>query len=209
MKRIFPILISGGIIASLIFGYNFIVNSAKQAKINSIKKGWYVEILNDYINIRKDPDIFSAKIGQVKKGQVFEVLEMNLENYSFYFYKTKINETKTGWIANERKNRSYLNDVNNPNDIAYPTIKYFEDIYFVEKIEDINYDHLEVTDDREGYTVTHKVYHEVVPEEDKDQYWIVYTVTDASGKSDSKTQRIIFEKIPEESKVIDFDLYER
>ena len=38
----------------------------------------------------------------------------------------------------------------------------------------------------------------------KDQYWIRYTITDASGKSSSKTQKIEFENRPASSEVKDF-----
>lgn len=214
MKKAFFTIVSSifitcmGIVLAFLFFW-FLSSGPQEIKMNKLKSGWYVEILNEYINIRESADPKSTKIGQVNKGSIYEVLEMNFDNEEFYFYKIKIDETRTGWIANERENRSYLNDVNNPNDIASPSIKFSTDIYFVDTIANINYDHLEVWDDKAGYIVTHEVYHEVVPEENKDQYWIKYTVTDAAGKSDSKTQKIVFTIIPKESEVLDFELFER
>ena len=107
------------------------------------------------------------------------------------------------------KRYTYLDDVNNPEDIAYPTLKFFDTVYYVNSIDEITYDHLEVEDDKPGVTVTHKVYHEVNAETGKDQYWIQYTATDAVGKSVSKVQKIEFNERPSEEEVYDFAELER
>ena len=112
-------------------------------------------------------------------------------------------------ILKERQECFYLNDYNNPEDIAYPTLKFFESTYYVDSIEDINYDHLEVEDDKPGVEVEHKVYHEVDASNGKDQYWILYTATDAVGKSVSKVQKIEFNERPSEDQVYAFSELKR
>ena len=102
-----------------------------------------------------------------------------------------------------------MKDYNNPTDIAIPIIKFKEDEYHVVSIKDINYDHLITWDDRDDYKITHIIYHEVDEAKDINQYWIKYTITDASGKYSSKTQKIIFETVPDESEVVDFTEYTR
>ena len=76
-------------------------------------------------------------------------------------------------------------------------------------INDITYDHLNPWDDRDDYKITHTIYHEVDEAKNIDQYWIKYTISDKSGKHSSKTQKIVFEKIPDESEVVSFTEYTR
>lgn len=199
------------VIAVAIFGgiggYFFIKNSREEARLEEIKKGWYVEITNEYINVRDDAHANANLLGTVNQGEIYEVLDMNFDNTAYYWYKIVYNGTEA-WIASRRKN-PYVNDYNNPTDIAVPVIKYYEDVYKVVSIDDINYKHLEVVEDRDEYEITHVVYHEYKPSEYIDQYWILYTVTDAAGKSSSKLQKIEFEEKPSEDKVLDFDDYDK
>ena len=187
-------------------GYFVFKNIQEEARIEEVKKGWYVEIKNEYINVREDAHANADKLGEVKAGEVYKVLEMNFDNSAYYWYKIEYNGEEA-WIASKRKT-PYVNDYNNPTDIAIPVIKYHEDVYKVVSIDDINYKHLEVVEDRDDYEITHVVYHEYVPSEYKDQYWIKYTITDAAGKSSSKLQKIEFEERPNEEDVLDFSEYE-
>lgn len=157
-------------------------------------KKWYVEITNDYINIRSDHILYSDSLGQVKKGQKYYVEDIFLEDNKYFWYKIKISKNKTGWIANPKKN-NYLIDYNNPNDILKPTLKFNDDVYYVNSINDINYKHLEVKDDKDF-----KISHEVFYEKEKNQYWIVYTVTDSVENKISKTQKIVFKVNPKNLK---------
>ena len=188
-------------------GYFFIKNLKEEARIEEIKKGWYVEITSEYINAREDAKTSAKELGKVLKGEVYKVLEMNFENTSYYWYKIEYKDSEA-WIASHKK-KPYLKDYNNPTDIAVPVIKYHEDVYKVVSIDDINYKHLEVVEDRDDYTISHIVYHEYVPSEFKDQYWILYTITDAAGKSSSKLQKIEFEEKPDKEDVVDFKEYEK
>lgn len=194
------------IIGILVGGYIFGSEVIKNIKFNNIKKGWHVEIVNDYINVREKPDRYSNSYQKVKKGEIYEVLDINLESTNHFWYKIQIDKKTTGWIANPRT-ETYLIDHNNPEDIATPTITLSEKEYSINSIDDINYDHLTLWDDREGYEVTHIVYHEVNFKENKDQYWIKYTITDKAGKSSSKTEKIYFTVKPNEKDVVDFSNY--
>ena len=44
-------------------GYYFVNNIKENARINEIKKGWYIEIINDSINVRTKPDRTSSSLG--------------------------------------------------------------------------------------------------------------------------------------------------
>lgn len=207
MKNTVICLVIAVVIFGGIGGYFFIKNSREEARLEEIKKGWYVEITNEYINVRDDAHANANLLGTVNQGEIYEVLDMNFDNTAYYWYKIVYNGTEA-WIASRRKN-PYVNDYNNPTDIAVPVIKYYEDVYKVVSIDDINYKHLEVVEDRDEYEITHVVYHEYKPSEYIDQYWILYTVTDAAGKSSSKLQKIEFEEKPSEDKVLDFDDYDK
>ena len=189
-------------------GYFLIRNITENKRIEKIKKGWYVEIIYDLpINIRDIPSAKGESLGFVKKGEIYKVLDINNESKVYNWYKIEFKDG-TGWIASG-KAKHWVNDVNNPNDIAVPEIRYSENVYKVVSINDINYKHLEVIEDTDVYTITHEVYHEVDPTRYIDQYWIKYTITDGAGKSSSKLQRIEFEETPDESKVSDFSKLER
>ena len=199
LKIIFGILIT---IVVGFFAVKLILGVVEDARIKKIKEGWHIEVVNDYIKVRKEPDRNSSELGEVKKGEVYKVDDYENHNGNFW-YHVEYEKGKWGWVANP-VGKDYLNDTNNEDDIKAPTIKFNDAVYYVDSIEDINYDHLEVTDDKPGVVVTHKVYHEVNEEQNKDQYWILYIATDAVGKITKKVQKIEFNKRPDESQVEDF-----
>lgn len=199
LKIIFGILIA---IVVGFFAVKFVLGVMEDARIKKIKEGWHIEVVNDYIKVRKEPDRNSSELGEVKKGEVYKVDDYENHNGNFW-YHVEYEKGKWGWVANPI-GKDYLNDTNNEDDIKAPTIKFNDAVYYVDSIDDINYDHLEVTDDKPGVVVTHKVYHEVNEEQNKDQYWILYTATDAVGKTTKKVQKIEFNKKPDESQVEDF-----
>lgn len=194
-----------GILITIVVGFfvvKFVLGVMEDARIKKIKEGWHIEVVNDYIKVRKEPDRNSSELGEVKKGEVYKVDDYENHNGNFW-YHVEYEKGKWGWVANP-VGKDYLNDTNNEDDIKAPTIKFNDAVYYVDSIDDINYDHLEVTDDKPGVTVTHKVYHEVNEEQNKDQYWILYIATDAVGKTTKKVQKIEFNKKPDESQVEDF-----
>ncbi len=195
------LLIVGGV-----GGYIYYKDYQNKQRLEEIKKGWYVEIIKEYINVRESADSYSDKLGEVKMGEIYQVIEVDTEtDPSYYWYKISY-KNKEAWIASGKK-KHWVKDYNNPIDIAIPIIKFYEDVYSVATIEDINYKHLEVIEDSDDYQITHKVYHEVKPYQNIDQYWILYTITDGSGKSSSKMQKIEFAIKPDESQVLDFNDY--
>lgn len=184
------------------FAIKTVLGFMESARIKKIKEGWHIEVVNEYIKVRKEPNRNSSELSEVKKGEVYKVDDY--ENLSGNFwYHIEYEKGKWGWVANPL-GKEYLNDENNAEDIRPPKIKFTDPVYYVDKIEDINYDHLEVTDDKPGVKTTHKVYHEVDELNGIDQYWILYIATDAVGKTTKKVQKIEFEKRPDESQVIDF-----
>ncbi len=200
---IIVLLVGGGV-----GGYFLVKNIREKARIEEIKKGWYIEITyDDPIKVRTEPSTSGKIWGEVKKGEVYKVLEINLENHSYFWYKIDFNG-KDGWVASGRRNH-WVNDVNNPTDIQVPEVKFEDDVYSVATIKDINYKHLEVIEDTDDYKITHEIYHEVDKSRYIDQYWIKYTITDGAGKSSSKVQKIEFGTNPDESLVKDFSELER
>ena len=200
MKKISKILL---LVIGIILVITGIINfTSKDIKKNNIEKGWHVKITNDFINVRIEPDQFSKRIGEVTKGEIYKVISINTDSGYIHWYQIKIDNEKSGWIANRTKT-PYLLDINNPIDIRIPIIKFFEESYSTNSYESITYDHLEVIDDKADYVVSHEVFIEHT--DGIVQYWIKYRVEDKSGKYSEKIQRIIFEVEPSESQVIDFN----
>lgn len=197
----------------LYFGGRYAYTTLKENKrISEAKKGWYVEIITSEIKIRDHATRNSNELGVVYEGEIFKVLEYSEDETeeNYYWYRIRLRNGGSGWIA-QNKSLTFLKDYNDPehHDYAYPHLSFNENVYYVVSIDDINYKHLTVTDDRDDFTVSHEVFHEVDELKGINQYWIQYTVTDASGKSYSKVQKIVFEVTPPESKVKPFIELER
>lgn len=209
MKKAFTIFLILVALCGAGYGVKMVLDKKQEEKrIEEIKKGWHVEILTEFINIREEPDRYSYSTGTVKQGEVYAVVENDLSDPNLYWYLIEFKDGTTGWIANNTSG-TYLKDNNNPNDIAIPILKFDEAEYHVVSIDDINYDHLRTWDDKDDFELSHQVYHEVDRSKDIDQYWIKYTITDKSGKYSSKTQKIVFEIKPDESKVLSWSEYTR
>lgn len=209
MKKFCLTVLVIGLLIGGFFGAKKIYTTIRDNKrMAEIKKGWHVEILEEFVNIREEPYRYSFSPGIVNKGEVYEVLEINLDDPNFYWYKIQIDRVSTGWIANNTSG-TFLKDINNPNDVAIPIIKFKENEYKVLDISKINYDHLIVWDDKDDYVITHKVYKEYDRIKDEINYWVKYTITDKSGKFSSKTQKVIFETFPDDSEVEDWADYTR
>ena len=174
------------------------------------KTAWKVVVTEEFINIREESTPYSNKLGEAKRNDVFIVKEKKLEN-KFVWYKIVLkhdDKHQYGWICSERK-YPYVKELNAKKakdgeelvtDNAKPVIKYNEDVYQVKDINNINYDHLTITDDSE-YKVSSQVYKETCS--DYYQYWIVYTATDKYGNKGTKTQAITFEEEPADEDVKD------
>lgn len=207
MSKFGKILVILLLICAVVFGTVFFIKYREEEHIKEVKAAWHVEIVNEYLTLRKEADQNSSSLGKVNKGEVFKVIEYENRNGNFW-YHIEYDKNKTAWVGNPI-GKNYLKDVNNKDDIKAPTIRFFESVYYVDSIEDINYEHLEVIDDKPGVEVTHKVYHEVDELNNKDQYWILYIATDKVGKTTKKVQKIEFNKKPSEDMVLDFSELER
>ena len=193
-------------------GYIGYKKYSNNKRIEEIKKGWYIEVATKYINVREEATSSSVRLGKVKEGEVYKVLDLvdKKKEKDCYWYHIEYKKNTTGYVCNPRNEKAtqYLVDHNDPNDLYTPKISYKDAVYKVASIDKINYDHLELWDDHDDYKVTHEVYHEKDKCDSKsdgiEKYWIKYTITDATGKSASTTQKIEFETKPEESKVLDF-----
>ena len=193
--------------------YIYFKRQNEEKRIAEIKKGWYIEVTNNYINVRDEATTLSDRLGKIKKGEVYKVLDLvnKKKDKECFWYHVELKDNKKGYVCDPKgdNNRGkYLIDHNDPTDLYTPTISYKEEIYKVESIDKITYDHLKLWDDHDNYKVTHKVYHEKGKCNDKsdgiEKYWIKYTITDEKDKSASTTQRIEFELKPNEKDVLNF-----
>lgn len=201
MKKFIITLLILGFIA--VGGYYFYTKVFNKTEKIDPSKDFYVEITNEYINIREESKQLSNNLGRVKKGEKYLVYDVNSSDGSYIWYKIKYDKDKYGWIAN-KKGSPYLNEYNNPEDVSNPTIKILYLPYQAKNINSIGFENLEVWDDKGTPEITYEIYHEVKESEGIDQYWILYTVTDEVGKTAQKLGSIEFETKPSEYLVKDF-----
>ena len=201
-------------------------------------RAFKIEILIDEINVREEASLYSNKVGEVRKGQIYNVLDIDLKDNRYVWYYIKLQNGNYGWIATGRNNR-YVKEMNNPEgegeedyeaDYGNPKISFETNEVNFEDLSSINYDHLTVKDDsnceliaKKNYKkakernpkqkycqVSHEVFYEEDPvDSDIPQYWIQYTVVDEAGNSSSKVQKIIFLKEPDPKTVKDFSEMEK
>lgn len=201
MKKFIITLLILGFIA--VGGYYFYTKVFNKTEKIDLSKDFYVEVTNEYINIREESKQLSNNLGRVKKGEKYLVYDVNSSDGSYIWYKIKYDKDKYGWIAN-KKGSPYLNEYNNPEDVSNPTIKILYLPYQAKNINSIGFENLEVWDDKGTPEITYEIYHEVKESEGIDQYWILYTVTDGVGKTAQKLGSIEFETKPSEYLVKDF-----
>lgn len=201
MKKFIVTLLILGFIA--VGGYYFYTKVFNKTEKIDPSKDFYVEVTNEYINIREESKQLSNNLGRVKKGEKYLVYDVNSSDGSYIWYKIKYDKDKYGWIAN-KKGSPYLNEYNNPEDVSNPTIKILYLPYQAKNINSIGFENLEVWDDKGTPEITYEIYHEVKESEGIDQYWILYTVTDGVGKTAQKLGSIEFETKPSEYLVKDF-----
>lgn len=201
MKKFIVTLLILGFIA--VGGYYFYTKVYNKVEKIDPSKDFYVEVTNEYINIREESKQLSNNLGRVKKGEKYLVYDVNSSDGSYIWYKIKYDKDKYGWIAN-KKGSPYLNEYNNPEDVSNPTIKILYLPYQAKNINSIGFENLEVWDDKGTPEITYEIYHEVKESEGIDQYWILYTVTDEVGKTAQKLGSIEFETKPSEYLVKDF-----
>ena len=183
-------------------------------KIITNNKAWRLEVTNNFINVRSKPNQYEMKLGQVKKGKKYTILEMYYDDPNYVWYKIDYEKKQDCWIASSRL-EPYVKEYNNPknksedntiSDCQKPIIKYKELEYTTKNINTINYDHLEIIENTE-YKITHTVYYEEKEPIEDSQYWINYEVIDAFDNKNKKLQKIVFEENPSPEEVKPFSEY--
>ena len=200
MKKLFVLILLLGLAFGGYTAYNKIIDN---------NNSWRLEVTNDFINLRSKPTQYESKIAEVKKGQKFKILDINLEDKKFVWYKIKL-KNKTGWIASERKN-PYVNEYNNPKydtdikvEYLAPVIRFKEEEYHTESIDKITFDHL-IIEEESDYEIDYIIYKEENPKDRPGpEYWIRYIVEDTFGNKGMSLQRIKFDNLPDDSLVKDF-----
>ena len=202
---------SNGIILILILGALAFVGFKGYSDYKTYSKAWKVEITNPTINVRSGASATDTLLGVVKQGKKYVVLDINLEDDKYVWYKIEYQRAEYGWISSLRSS-PYVKEINNPDigtgvnktDYKAPVVRFYDEVYYTINLKSINYNHLSITDDS-MYEITHKVYFEETPvDRATHQYWIEYIVTDEFGNSTSKVQRIEFQNEPNPSEVLDF-----
>ena len=67
MKKFLIILLILAIVGGGFGAYYIFSGKMEERNIEEIKKGWHIEVQNDYINIRKEASATSDILGEVKK----------------------------------------------------------------------------------------------------------------------------------------------
>ena len=204
------------LLIALLIGVIIFVWSMVSKKIEEDNSAWKIEVINSFINVRSKPNQYEAKLGTIEKGKKYKVIEINLDDTKYVWYKIEYNN-RGGWVASDR-DKPFVKEHNNPNNedtdsyfVEYkkPRILFFEDVYYIDNISSINYEHLEIDDDSEC-ELSHIVYFEEFPtDSDEPQYWILYKAVDTFDNSSSVMQKIIFKEKPTLEEVELFENYKK
>ena len=182
--------------AAVIIGFKITKGIFDKIRFNAylkrVKEGWYVEITADTpLNVRDEPK-YNAYIKQtVNKGEIYKANDYIVGDDGYYWINIDLYDGGKGWVANPKRGTEddkYLISHNGTVDIASPTLKWKSKAneYNVLNYKDINYDNLEVWDDRDisEVTITHEVCIETRPtDRPGPQYWITFVATDKAGKT--------------------------
>lgn len=87
----------------LTFIISIISDVIQQHKFDNLGVLYEVKIINDYINVRKNPTTGSDRIYEVLEGETYQVIGEYNDNPYYKWYQIKISERRTGWIASDRK----------------------------------------------------------------------------------------------------------
>ena len=67
----------------------------------------YVKVINDFINVRKEPKTSADKIGKVIENDIYQVVDIKTGN-AYNWYKVIDKNSKMGYIANPKNREKYL-----------------------------------------------------------------------------------------------------
>lgn len=122
-KKIILIIILSIIIITQIISILFL-NKKEVIQTNERdQKVLQVEIINDYIKIRDDPSFKSNILGQVKKGEIYTVIdkkeaETTEEETQYYWYEIETTNKIRGYIAGKYENTDYVKELPPKEDIT-------------------------------------------------------------------------------------------
>ena len=83
MKKFLVILIILLLIGGGFFAYKYISNEKEKDRIAEIKKGWYLEIITEELNVREKGSKNSKLLKTVQKGDIFKVLDVDISGNPF------------------------------------------------------------------------------------------------------------------------------
>lgn len=89
-----------------------IINDVPVDKLTSITqvkedKILYVRVINDFINVRKEPRTSTSKVGKVIKDDIYQVIDIK-SGSAYKWYKVIDKNSNMGYIANPRSKEQYL-----------------------------------------------------------------------------------------------------
>lgn len=122
-KKIILIIILSIIIITQIISILFL-NKKEVIQTNERdQKVLQVEIINDYIKIRDNPSFKSNILGQVKKGEIYTVIdkkeaETTEEETQYYWYEIETTNKIRGYIAGKYENTDYVKELPPKEDIT-------------------------------------------------------------------------------------------
>lgn len=75
-----------------------------------------IEVINDYIKIRDNPNFKSNVLGEVKKGEIYTVIdkkeaETTEEESQYYWYEIKTENNIQGYIAGKYEDTDYVKEL--------------------------------------------------------------------------------------------------
>ena len=207
MKKFIITLLILGFIA--VGGYYFYTKVFNKTEKIDPSKDFYVEVTNEYINIREESKQLSNNLGRVKKGEKYLVYDVNTSDGSYIWYKIKYDKDKYGWIAN-KKGSPYLNEYNNPEDVSNPTIKILYLPYQAKNINSIGFENLEVWDDKGTPEITYEILKPIDTERTEVLSREVMEQIDINIKYDGYIKRQMkqveqFKKLEKKKLSLDFD----
>lgn len=87
-----------GIIIMQIFSY------ARLAKLERTEIMFELRVVGDFINVRTQPTTHAKKVYEVNKGELYDVLEVFDEDFSYTWYKITFSDRRVGWVASDNAN---------------------------------------------------------------------------------------------------------
>lgn len=146
-----------------------------------------IKILNEYINIRKEPSVNSEILGIVKEGSLFDVIDYKVGERYFWVH-IKTNNNIEGYVATFLDDK-YYEFVNGDIDYIAPTLNIAVDKISVDSYSEITEEYIKsiitYSDDKDNNP---SFSYETVDE--NPNYYMHFKVTDKAGNITEKKLRL-------------------